>query len=136
MPKSSQPVLPLTVMAPTPNTDAWSYEELSAFFDAFSKHANKWRRRNRGYHELVENVYRFHVPPGRSVLEIGCGTGDLLAALEPRHGVGVDISHAMIGAAQRRHPHLHFAQTSEEELDLQETFDVVVLSDLVPYVHD
>jgi len=123
-------------MAPTPNTDAWSYEELSAFFDAFSKHANKWRRRNRGYHELVENVYRFHVPPGRSVLEIGCGTGDLLAALEPGHGVGVDLSREMVLAAERQYPNLRFVQAAGEQLDLGETFDVVVLSDLVPYVHD
>ena len=85
-----------------------------------------------GTTELVENVYRFHVPPGRSVLEIGCGTGDLLAALEPGRGVGVDLSRAMVDAAQRRHPHLQFEQTSGEKLALGETFDVIVLSDLVP----
>ena len=137
MPKSSLPVSPPAAMSAVPtDTGAWSYRDLQAFFDVFSRDADKWRRRNRGYHELVENVYRFHVPPGRSVLEIGCGTGDLLAALEPRHGVGVDISRSMIDTAERRHPHLHFAQTSGEELDLGETFDVVVLSDLVPYVHD
>ena len=78
------------------------YGEIESFFDEFASTSDAWRRKNRGYHELVENVYRFHVPPGRSVLEIGCGTGDLLAALEPAHGVGVDLSGAMIDEAAAR----------------------------------
>lgn len=115
---------------------ARDYHGIEEYFDAFAPEADRWRRRNRGYHDLVENVYRFHVPPGRSVLEIGCGRGDLLAALEPSHGVGVDLSAAMVEAAQRRYQQLRFVRASGEELDLGETFDVVVLSDLVPYVHD
>jgi SAM-dependent methyltransferase/glycosyltransferase involved in cell wall biosynthesis len=122
--------------AKQPSSEARHYRELAAFFDGFSRDADHWRRRNRGYHDLVENVYRFHVPPGRSVLEVGCGTGDLLAALEPRHGVGVDLSREMVAQAARRYPNLRFVRAAGEELDLGETFDVVVLSDLVPYVHD
>jgi len=127
-------------LSPTPsstNDDREEhYRELEAYFDSFASVADAWRRRNRGYHDLVENVYRFHVPPGRKVLEIGCGTGDLLAALEPVDGVGVDLSSEMVGAAGRRYPHLRFVHALGEELDLGETFDVVVLSDTVPYVHD
>ena len=105
MPKSSLPVSPPAAMSvASPGVEVWDYRELSAFFDAFSRDADKWRKRNRGYHQLVENVYRFHVPPGRSVLEIGCGTGDLLAALEPGHGVGIDLSREMVDVAERRHP--------------------------------
>jgi glycosyltransferase involved in cell wall biosynthesis len=110
--------------------------ELEAYFDAFTPTSDKWRRRNRGYHELVENVYRFHVPPGASVLEIGSGLGDLLAGLRPRRGVGVDLSGTMVKAARARYPQLEFVRASGESFDLNETFDVVVLSDLVPYVHD
>jgi SAM-dependent methyltransferase len=112
------------------------YDELESYFDEFAPVADHWRRRNRGYHDLIENVYRFHVPPGRAVLEIGCGTGDLLAALAPARGVGVDLSGAMIDEARRRHPQLRFVQASGEDVELGEKFDVVVLSDLVPYVHD
>ena len=57
MPKSNPPVSPLAaISAAPPENGAWSYQELTAFFDAFSRDADKWRRRNRGYHELVENV--------------------------------------------------------------------------------
>jgi SAM-dependent methyltransferase len=110
--------------------------QLESFFDSFAVTADAWRRRNRGYHELVENVYRFHVPPGSSVLEVGCGLGDLLAGLKPTRGVGVDLSGVMVESARDRYPHLEFVQGSGESLELGETFDVVVLSDLVPYVHD
>lgn len=124
-------------MLASPAKDRTSHNrELAAFFDSFASRSDAWRRRNRGYHDLVENVYRFHVPPGRAVLEIGCGTGDLLAALEPSRGVGIDLSPAMVGEARRRYPDLEFVEGSGEDVDLGETFDTVVLSDLVPYVHD
>jgi SAM-dependent methyltransferase len=112
------------------------YGELVAWFDRFAGESDRWRARNRGYHDLIENTYRFHVTPGSSVLEIGCGTGELLAALEPSRGVGVDVSPRMVESAASRFPHLRFVSGAGEELDLGETFDVVVLSDVVPYVHD
>lgn len=120
-------------MAPHANAE---YRSLAEWFDGFADEADIWRRRNRGYHDLVENVYRFHVPPGASVLEIGCGTGDLLGALNPSRGVGVDVSQAMVDRAASQYPQHRFVCSAGEALDLGETFDVVVLSDLVPYVHD
>lgn len=112
------------------------YAAISAYFDSFAAVEERWRRRNRTYHGLVERIARFHVPPGARVLEIGSGAGDLLAALEPSVGVGVDVSPGMVALARRRHPHLHFEVAAGEALDLGETFDYIVLSDLVPFVHD
>ena len=43
------------------------------------------------YHEEELRYLRFLIPPGLRVLEIGCGTGDVLAGLEPSFGLGVDI---------------------------------------------
>ena len=113
-----------------------SYREVAEFFDGFAAHADRWRSRNRTYHRLIENVHRFHVPPGRSVLEIGCGTGDLLASLEPSRGVGVDVSGAMVERARERHPSLRFEHAAGETVDLGDTFDVILLSDVVPYAED
>jgi SAM-dependent methyltransferase len=112
------------------------YAELAAAFDRFAPEDARWRRRNSTYHRLIEQITRFHVPPGLRVLEIGCGSGDLLAALRPSHGVGVDVSAGMVALARQKHPGLHFERTAGERLDLGETFDVIVLSDLVPFVHD
>jgi SAM-dependent methyltransferase len=112
------------------------YAELAAAFDRFAPEEARWRRRNRTYHRLIEQITRFHVPPGLRVLEIGSGSGELLAALRPSYGVGVDVSSATVELARSRHPELRFERAAGEHLELGETFDVIVLSDLVPFVHD
>jgi ubiquinone/menaquinone biosynthesis C-methylase UbiE len=76
-------------------------------------------------------VYRFLVPKGKRVLELGCAQGDLLAALEPAVGVGVDFSAEMINRAAQKHPKLRFIQADVHDLELDERFDIIILSDLV-----
>ena len=44
------------------------------------------------------------------MLELGCGTGDLLAALEPSLGVGVDFAPELLKRATQSHPQLRFVQ--------------------------
>jgi SAM-dependent methyltransferase len=84
------------------------------------------------YHRRLVEVYQSVVAPGQRVLEIGCGDGDLLAALEPSFGVGIDFSGGMVRRARQRHPGLSFVQADAHLLDLRgQTFDVVVLSDVV-----
>src|SRR5258708_2161696 len=88
-------------------------------------------RLSRHYRRRLIELYRFLCPPGKRVLELGCGQGDLLAALEPGHGVGVDFSPEMIQRAREKHPDLKFVEQDVRELKLDETFDVIILSDLV-----
>lgn len=90
-------------------------------------------RRSAGafYHKLIERYYRFLISQGQSILELGCGCGDLLAALKPSFGVGIDFSAATINEAAAKHPELHFIVGDVHELAFQETFDVIVISDLV-----
>jgi SAM-dependent methyltransferase len=112
------------------------YEELARYFDGFAAEEDAWLEKTERYHGLIRGICQAIVPPGRRVLEIGCGRGDLLAALEPAYGVGVDLSEGMIAAARRRHPGLEFVQGPAEGLQRNETFDYIVLCDLVPYAHD
>jgi SAM-dependent methyltransferase len=108
-----------------------------AFFDHYATHVDRWHQRNAGYHEAIASLVRFHVPAGARVLEIGSGNGDLLAALQPSYGVGIDISRQMVRLAGGKYPQLHFRQMAAENLDLaEEPFDFVVLSDLVGYLYD
>jgi SAM-dependent methyltransferase len=85
----------------------------------------------RSYHRRLTECYRFWIAPRQRVLEIGCGTGDLLAALQPALGVGLDFSSGMIAHARRRHPSLHFLVADAQALPLAGPFDVIILSDLV-----
>ena len=112
------------------------YESLSRAFDEIAERQPSVRRPSRGYHSLIRAVHESIVRPGASVLEIGSGAGDLLAALEPSEGLGVDVSAKMVELARERHPDLRFENVAGEDLDTGETFDYVVLSDLVPYVDD
>jgi ubiquinone/menaquinone biosynthesis C-methylase UbiE len=56
---------------------------MEEFFDHYSSHVARWRTRNSGYHRAIAALARFYVPPGARVLEVGSGTGDLLAAMNP-----------------------------------------------------
>ena len=95
--------LPLRLTAPdTPRSDG--LEETAAFFDGFVAADRRWTARNAAYYRLVRSLLQSIVRPGASVLEIGCGRGDMLAALRPGRGVGVDVSGAMVEEARRQHP--------------------------------
>lgn len=112
--------------------DAWE-----RFFDHYAGQVDDWHRRNRGYHDAIAALARFYIPAGARVLEVGSGTGDLLAALEPSRGVGLDVSGEMVRRAAEKHPHLTFRQMAGERLELaDEQFDAVLLSDLIGYSYD
>jgi SAM-dependent methyltransferase len=108
-----------------------------AFFDHYAAQVDRWHHRNSGYHKAIASLARFYVPADARVLEVGSGNGDLLAALQPAYGLGIDISGQMVRLAARKYPHLHFHQMAAEHLELPgEPFDFIVLSDLVGYLYD
>lgn len=86
---------------------------------------------SRAYQKRLRQVYSLLISPGQRVLEIGCGLGDLLAATRPVYGLGIDFSPEMIEKARKRHPQLNFKQAEAHTLALDETFDAIILSDLV-----
>jgi len=88
------------------------------------------------YHSRLQEVYRLNIPEGSRILEMGCGNGDLLSSLNPSTGIGVDFSEKMIELARSRHPDLTFFQEDVNQLDLDEKFEFIILSDLVDDVED
>ena len=105
-----------------------------SFYDQCA--TSRLRARDRFYHHLLNNYYAFLVPPGLRVLEAGCGFGDLLAAVRPLRGVGVDFSAATIEKARTFHPELEFYAGESLKLLAGEKFDYIVLSDLINDVSD
>jgi 2-polyprenyl-3-methyl-5-hydroxy-6-metoxy-1,4-benzoquinol methylase len=83
------------------------------------------------YHKYLERVYKFYVPSKQRILEIGCSKGDLLAALKPSEGIGIDQSNEMIQLARQRYPDLQFIQGLIEDIKFEGTFDVIILSDVL-----
>ena len=104
--------------------------ERRRFYDAIAPDRDRFRRRNGSYHGELERFHRLLIPEGASVLQIGCGTGDLLASLRPARGVGIDFSAGMIRRARDKHPDLSFIEGDAESLFLRATFDFVVMSNV------
>jgi ubiquinone/menaquinone biosynthesis C-methylase UbiE len=127
-----------TVLKETPPGSMDEYSQnWEAFFDHYATQIDHWHRRNAGYHKAIASLARFYVHSDARVLEIGSGNGDLLAALKPSFGLGIDISGQMVRLAARKYPHLKFRQMAAEHIELtEESFDFIVLSDLVGYLYD
>ncbi len=122
----------MTTTRPAPDYSEEAHErERLAYWNDIARRTADLPPFHNGYHQQLARNYQFLVAPGQRVLEIGCGRGDLLAALKPAAGVGVDFSGEMIRIAQSRYPGLRFVLADSHELALNETFDVIILSDLV-----
>ena len=105
--------------------------ERRRYWDEFAQSLERWQGIRSHYQQSLASVYRSLIPPGASVLELGCCQGDLLASLRPCRGVGVDLSELMVERARARHPHLEFLYADVQEFVPNEKFDFIILSDLV-----
>lgn len=106
------------------------------YFNSVAKEREKWRKRGAYYHKQLEKYIQYLIPSNSSVIEIGCGTGDLLAALNTRRGLGIDISPKMVEVARKQFPDLQFEVGDLENLQIKEMFEYVVLVETIGHVDD
>ena len=96
------------------------YDAFARFYDAVNGEPE----------ELIARILAYverYAPDARSVLELGCGTGAVLAGLGSGLSLtGVDISAAMLDYARRRVPGARLLDGDITSLALDETFDVVL----------
>ena len=111
-------------------------EEIEASLDEIER----WRKINAAYHADDLKFMRFLIPPGKRVLELGCGMGDLLAALEPSYGVGIDFGPNALARARARYPHLNFVLGDAEDAStlnpIEGPFDYIVIADTIGMFED
>jgi SAM-dependent methyltransferase len=105
--------------------------ERRRYWDEFAHSLHPSKGLRAFYQKQLTAIYCSLIPPGFRVLELGCGPGDLLAALRPSYGVGIELSSVFVEQAQQRFPHLHFQQGDVHSLKLDEQFDYIICSDLV-----
>ncbi len=116
---------------------------LARFYDENHERLQRSRQARRYFYGYLARVLRARVPPGQRVLEVGCGAGQLLAALEPCEGVGLDLSARAVADARVRHagdPRLRFLQGDAGDPAVLAAaggpFDVVLLVNVVTQLED
>jgi SAM-dependent methyltransferase len=100
-----------------------SARALRDYFETVAPDWDRWRERNRYYHDHLQELVLGPVPPGRDVLEIGAGTGDVLAAAEPHIGVGLNISERLTELARSKYPDLRFETFVPDAVGRQAALD-------------
>lgn len=107
---------------------------------------DSWRDRNAGFYADDLAFMQFLIPEGSRILDLGCGTGALLAELKPSFGVGVDFSANMVDVARTNYPEhefpeLQFRVGDVEQLsairgELDGPFDFILLPDTLGFLDD
>jgi SAM-dependent methyltransferase len=113
-------------------------EKVSAriHFDKVATDYDYWKNKNWYYYFFLKRFLRARVRSRRDVLELGCGTGQILASLDPRRGLGVDVSEEMVQIARAKFPDLTYEVGDIEHLNVDGRFDYVVMVDLIDHVSD
>jgi len=108
-------------------------ERVRAFYDAAPVEPQSGAR---SYRTLLAHYYNLLIPPDASVLEIGCGSGQLLAQIRAAKKAGLDLSAHQIDAARVRVPDAEFFVQAGELVALGRQFDVIIISDTLNLAAD
>lgn len=81
------------------------YQRLATLYDS-----GKWGEFSMGYLELFDTLFKKYNFTPQLIIDIACGTGNLIAELHKRdyHVIGVDISPEMIEVARKNNPNIRF----------------------------
>ena len=112
-------------------------EQIRSFYDKAGESVEKnwWKRKY--YDGWIADFLASRVMPNSRILDLGCGTGHLLASLSPSRGVGIDLSPKMIEIAKRNHPGLEFHVGDAKDLDeIEGPFDYILAINLFQEASD
>lgn len=98
------------------------YKEFSKVYDLMMEYSDydKWR-------EIVEAKFKLYNPTGTKVLDLGCGTGELIKRLQGDYEVvGVDLSQGMIDIAKEKVDGIEFYVQDMRNFKLKEKNDIIL----------
>jgi SAM-dependent methyltransferase len=111
---------------------------LRNYFNSIAPEWDAWRSRNRFYHDHVKELVVGAVVPGRPVLDIGCGTGDVLATVRPSPGLGLNVADRLTQLAREKYPKLKFETFGADAVVVPDGFrpDYVISVNLLDHTYD
>ncbi len=111
-------------------------EKSIIYFNSVADKRKLIRKRNTYYWNDITRFCNYFIHSENSVIEIGCGNGEMLSELNGMRKVGIDMSSAMIANAKANFPSLEFHEMDAENFSLDKKFDVVIISNLTGYLDD
>jgi SAM-dependent methyltransferase len=97
-----------------------TYDHFARYYDALMDDPLENAERVLGYR-------RRHLPEAGSLLELGCGSGSILAGLRRLDSlVGLDRSPQMLATARQKVPEARFVEADMTDFELGEHFDIVM----------
>lgn len=101
-----------------------TFDETAEIYDNTSNGKHSSKLYSTVVKEIESDKYNF-------LLDVGCGTGNVLAKLSPEKDFyGIDLSDQMIAVAQKRLPHIKFVVGDSSDLPWDNSvFDVVNCTD-------
>jgi len=111
-------------------------DKIVEYFDKAAKTRIQYRKQRSYYWDSITEYCNFFIDNNSSVLEIGCGTGELIGKINGKNKVGIDVSQNMINAARQQFPSIEFICCPAENIQTDQKFDVIILSNLIGYLVD
>lgn len=93
-----------------------------------------WLKKNWYFHNHIANFYKAHIFPHARVLHIGSKSGNLLHALNPAYGIGIEWENSCLQEAQEQFPQYTFYK-SLQALSPQQ-FDFIIISSAIHELDD
>ncbi|MEO8086992.1 MAG: class I SAM-dependent methyltransferase, partial [Bacteroidota bacterium] len=88
------------------------------YFDNLAPKRARDRKKHSYYWNNITSYCNYFSHEENSVLEIGCGTGELIHEIKGKRKVGIDFSPKMIEVAKIRFPEVTFHTMAAEQLEL------------------
>jgi len=111
-------------------------QKLKDYFNRIAETRIKYRKSKSYYWDSITDYINFFVDDSSSVIEIGCGTGELLGKISGKEKTGIDFSEKMIEEAKKQFPQIDFICSPAEDIQMDKKFDVIILSNLIGYLVD
>jgi len=106
------------------------------YFESRADNWVKYRKKRSYYWDSITRYCNYYIQEDNTVLEIGCGSGELLASINGKEKVGIDFCEPILNQAKEQFPELRFELMEAENITLDQKFDVIILSNLIGILDD